>query len=247
MTATSPFLSNLMQLRRTLLRSALGFLIAMIVIFPFMDEIFEFACAPLLKALPKGTSLLAVGVISPVMGPLRTVFFAALCLSLPWTLLQIWLFVAPGLYRKEKKATLLFLFSAVSMFSMGTAYCYFVVFRFLFPFIASFAPAAVNFAPDVDAYLSFMLRMFAAFGLTFETPVAVFCLVKFSLVSVEKLKKIRRYVLVGAFAVAAVLTPPDVTSQLLLALPLALLYEFGVMLASLGTRKSKTLNSVPSV
>ena len=243
MTASSLFLSNLMQLRSAVLRSALGFLIAMIVIFPFMDEIFNFACTPLLSALPKGTSLLAVGVVSPVMGPLRTVLFAALILSLPWILLQIWYFVAPGLYRKEKKATLLFLISAVSMFSLGTAYCYFVV----FPFIASFAPSAVSFAPDVDAYLSFMLRMFAAFGLTFETPVAVFCLVKFSLVSVDRLKKIRRYVLVGSFAVAAVLTPPDVTSQLLLALPLTLLYELGVMIASFGIRKPKVLKSIPSV
>ena len=189
---------------------------------------------------------MAVGVVSPVMGPLRTVLFAALILSLPWILLQIWYFVAPGLYRKEKKATLLFLLSAVSMFSLGTAYCYFVVFRFLFPCIASFAPAAVSFAPDVDAYLSFMLRMFVAFGLTFETPVAVFCLVKFSLVSVDRLKKIRRYVLVGSFAVAAVLTPPDVTSQLLLALPLTLLYELGVMLASFGIR-TNALKSIPSV
>lgn len=246
MTESSPFLSNLMQLRSALLRSALGFFIAVIVIFPFMDEIFNFACTPLLSALPKGTSLLAVGVVSPVMGPLRTVLFAALILSLPWILLQIWYFVAPGLYRKEKKATLLFLLSAVSMFSLGTAYCYFVVFRFLFPFIASFAPAAVSFAPDVDAYLSFMLRMFVAFGLTFETPVAVLCLVKFSLVSVDRLKKIRRYVLVGSFAVAAVLTPPDVTSQLLLALPLTLLYELGVMLASFGIR-TKALKSIPSV
>ncbi len=246
MTESSLFLSNLMQLRSALLRSALGFFIAVIVIFPFMDEIFNFACTPLLSALPKGTSLLAVGVVSPVMGPLRTVLFAALILSLPWILLQIWYFVAPGLYRKEKKATLLFLLSAVSMFSLGTAYCYFVVFRFLFPCIASFAPAAVSFAPDVDAYLSFMLRMFVAFGLTFETPVAVFCLVKFSLVSVDRLKKIRRYVLVGSFAVAAVLTPPDVTSQLLLALPLTLLYELGVMLASFGIR-TKALKSIPSV
>lgn len=246
MTESSLFLSNLMQLRSALLRSALGFFIAVIVIFPFMDEIFNFACTPLLSALPKGTSLLAVGVVSPVMGPLRTVLFAALILSLPWILLQIWYFVAPGLYRKEKKATLLFLLSAVSMFSLGTAYCYFVVFRFLFPCIASFAPAAVSFAPDVDAYLSFMLRMFVAFGLTFETPVAVFCLVKFSLVSVDRLKKIRRYVLVGSFAVAAVLTPPDVTSQLLLALPLTLLYELGVMLASFGIR-TNALKSIPSV
>ncbi len=228
----SPLVKNLLALRHCLLMSFLGVFVCVAGLFPFWNIIFHYACAPLLDALPQGSSLLAVGVVSPVLGPLRIVLFSAFALSLPFTLYEIWSFVAPGLYKKEKKVSLLFVFSAFLMFVLGTCYCYFVVFSFLFPFIASFAPQSVSFAPDIDAYISFMLRMFLSFGLAFETPVAVCCLSVFKLISTDALRHGRRYVIVGAFAVAAVMTPPDVTSQLLLALPLIALYELGILIAA---------------
>lgn len=232
-------IKNLLALRHCLLMSFLGLIICVVALFPFWKHIFCYACAPLLEALPEGSSLLAVGVVSPVLGPLRIVLFVAFAISLPFTLYEIWSFVAPGLYKKEKKASLLFVISAFIMFGVGTAYCYFIVFNCLFPFIASFAPQSVNFAPDIDAYISFMLRMFLAFGLAFETPVAVCFLASFGIVSIAALKHGRRYVIVGAFAVAAVMTPPDVTSQLLLALPLIVLYELGIAIAFVFVRKKE--------
>ena len=234
---SSQFLENFKALRRCLIRSAMGFIVAVIALLPFTQELFSMAGAPLLRALPQGTAMLAVGVISPVIGPLKVVLFCAFALSLPWSLWQLWLFVAPALFKNEKSATLLFVLSALCMFVAGTAYCYLVVFNFLFPFIASFAPQSVSFAPDIDSYISFMLRMFLAFGLAFETPVGVCLLIFFNLISLARLKRIRRYVIVGAFAVAAILTPPDVTSQLLLALPLIVLYELGLMVASVIFKK----------
>ncbi len=233
----SPLVKNLLALRHCLLMSFLGVMVCVAALFPFWLHIFNYACAPLLQALPEGSSLLAVGVVSPVLGPLRILLFSAFAISLPFTLYEIWSFIATGLYKKEKKASLLFVCSAFFMFFVGTLYCYFVVFNFLFPFIASFAPQSVSFAPDIDAYISFMLRMFLAFGLAFETPVAVCFLSAFKIVSIAALKHGRRYVIVGAFAVAAVMTPPDVTSQLLLALPLIVLYELGILIATVFLRK----------
>lgn len=234
---SSQFLENFKALRRCLIRSLLGFIVVVIALLPFTQELFLLAGAPLLRSLPQGTSLLAVGVISPVMGPLKVILFCAFALSLPWIFLQLWFFIAPALYRKEKRAIMLFVFSALCMFVAGTAYCYLVVFNFLFPFIVSFAPQSVNFAPDIDSYISFMLRMFLAFGVAFETPVGVCLLICFNLISIARLKSIRRYVIVGSFALAAVLTPPDVTSQLLLAIPLIALYELGLLVASVTFKR----------
>ena len=233
------FLENFKALRRCFIRSLIGMAAVTAALLPFTKELFSLAGAPLLKALPQGTSLLAVGVISPVMGPLKLVLFVAFAVSLPWVLWQLWQFVAPGLYKKEKKSALIFVISSLCMFAAGTAYCYFVVFNFLFPFIASFAPQSISFAPDVESYISFMLHMFVSFGLAFETPVALCFLICFDITSPETLKLARRYIIVGAFALPAVLSPPDVTSQLLLALPLIALFEAGMMISTLLFRSKK--------
>jgi sec-independent protein translocase protein TatC len=182
-------------------------------------------------ALPEGTKLLATGVITPFMVPLKVTLFIALLIALPYVLWQAWAFVAPGLYKHEKRLAAPIIVSSVAMFFLGVAYCYFVVFGFVFKFIAGFAPQSVNVAPDIEAYFSFVLGMFLAFGLTFEVPIAVVLTVRFGIASVARLKQARPYVIVGAFIVAAIFTPPDVLSQLLLAVPLCVLYELGIQVS----------------
>lgn len=235
----SPFVANLFALRKTVILSLLGLAVCIAALAPFTNLLFEEATKPLLSSLPQGSRMLAVGVISPVLGPLKVLLFCAFVLSLPFTLYQIWRFVSPALYRHEKRTAIPFILSSVVMFASGTMYCYFVVFRALFPFIASFSPESVNFAPDIEAYISFLLHMFLAFGLAFETPVAVFLVAASGVIELDKLKRVRRYVIVGAFAVSAVLTPPDVTSQLLLALPLLVLYEIGLIVSSVFFSKKR--------
>jgi sec-independent protein translocase protein TatC len=185
----------------------------------------------MMAALPAGSKLLATGVITPFMVPLKVTLFMALLIALPYVLWQVWAFVAPGLYKHEKKLAAPLIASSVLMFALGMAYCYFVVFGLVFKFIASFAPASVSVSPDIEAYFGFVMGMFLAFGLTFEVPIIVVLLARFGIADVKKLKQARPYVIVGAFILAAVFTPPDVLSQLLLAIPLCLLYELGIFLA----------------
>jgi sec-independent protein translocase protein TatC len=227
------FLSHLIELRQRLVRSALSVLIVFVALSPFMKEIFDLLSRPLMVALPAGTKLLATGVVTPFMVPLKVTLFVALLIALPYVLWQAWAFVAPGLYRHEKRLAAPIIVSSVVMFFLGMAYCYFVVFGLVFGFIAGFAPTSVQVAPDIEAYFSFVLGMFLAFGLTFEVPIAVVLLARFGIADVEKLKKARPYVIVGAFVIAAIFTPPDVLSQLLLAIPLCLLYELGIQVARL--------------
>lgn len=225
------FLTHLVELRQRLVRAALAVVIVFVALTPFMTEIFDLLSRPMMAALPAGSKLLATGVITPFMVPLKVTLFLALLIALPYVLWQAWAFVAPGLYKHEKKLAAPLIASSVMMFALGMAYCYFVVFGFVFKFIASFAPATVSVSPDIEAYFSFVMGMFLAFGMTFEVPIIVVLLVRFGIASVEKLKQARPYVVVGAFIVAAVFTPPDVLSQLLLAIPLCLLYELGIFLA----------------
>ncbi len=225
------FLSHLVELRQRLVRAALAILIVFLALTPFMKQIFDLLSHPLMVALPAGTKLLATGVITPFMVPLKLTLFTAFIIALPYVLYQVWSFVAPGLYKHEKRLALPIIATSVLMFGLGMAYCYFVVFGFVFKFIAGFAPSSVAVAPDIEAYFGFVLSMFLAFGLTFEVPIVVVLLARFGIASVEKLKQARPYVIVGAFIVAAVFTPPDVLSQLLLAIPLCLLYELGLQIA----------------
>ncbi len=225
------FVSHLIELRQRLVRAALSILVIFLALSPFMKDIFDLLSRPLMVALPVGTKLLATGVITPFMVPLKVTLFTAFLLALPYVLFQVWSFVAPGLYRHEKRLALPIIATSIFMFFLGMTYCYFVVFAFVFKFIAGFAPISVAVAPDIEQYFSFVLGMFLAFGLAFETPIAVVLLARFGIASVDKLRAARPYVIVGSFIVAAVVTPPDVLSQLLLAIPLCLLYELGLQIA----------------
>jgi sec-independent protein translocase protein TatC len=227
------FLSHLVELRQRLVRAAIAVVVIFLALSPFMRDIFAILSAPLISVLPEGTKLIATGVITPFMVPLKLTLFVSFLIALPYVLYQAWAFVAPGLYLHERRLATPIIASSVAMFGLGMAYCYFVVFGLVFRFIASFAPTSVNVAPDIDAYFSFVLGMFLAFGLTFEVPIVVVLLARFGIADVERLKASRPYVIVGAFIVAAIFTPPDVVSQLLLAVPLCILYEIGIQVARL--------------
>jgi len=225
------FLSHLIERRQRLVRSAIVIVVIFLALSPFMRDIFTILSAPLMSVLPEGTKLIATGVITPFMVPLKLTLFVSFLIALPYVLYQAWAFIAPGLYLHERRLAAPIIASSVAMFALGMAYCYFIVFRLVFRFIASFAPSSVNVAPDIDAYFSFVLGLFLAFGLTFEVPIIVVLLARFGIADVERLKASRPYVIVGAFILAAIFTPPDVISQLLLAIPLCLLYEIGIQLA----------------
>lgn len=238
-------LSHLVELRTRLVRAAIAILVVFVALSPFMKQIFDALSAPLMVALPAGSKLLATGVIAPFMVPLKVTLFAAFLISLPYVLYQVWAFVAPGLYKHEKRLALPLIASSLAMFALGMAYCYFVVFRMVFTFIAGFAPDSVNFAPDIDSYFGFVISMFIAFGLTFEVPIVVMVLNRMGIASLEKLKQARPYVIVGAFIIAAIVTPPDVLSQLLLAIPLVLLYQVGLWLVAMFGRKDEAPATEP--
>lgn len=232
-----PLMAHLIELRERTVKAALSVLIVFVAMSPFMKEIFDWLSKPLMVALPDGAKLLSTGVVAPFMVPLKVTLFCAFVVALPYVLYQFWAYIAPALYKREKRLALPVIVSSVLMFAIGMAYCYFVVFRMVFQFIAGFSPDSVNFAPDIDSYFGFVITMFFAFGLTFEVPIFVMVLNRVGMASAKRLKKIRPYVIVGAFVVAAIFTPPDVLSQLLLALPLVVLYEFGIVLVKVFGRK----------
>jgi sec-independent protein translocase protein TatC len=238
-------ISHLVELRTRLVRAAIAILLVFVALSPFMKQIFDALSAPLMVALPPGSKLLATGVIAPFMVPLKVTLFAAFLLALPYVLFQVWAFIAPGLYKHEKRLALPLIVSSLAMFALGMAYCYFVVFRMVFTFIAGFAPESVNFAPDIDSYFGFVISMFIAFGLTFEVPIVVMVLNRTGIASLDKLKQARPYVIVGAFIIAAIVTPPDVLSQLLLAIPLVLLYQVGLWLVAMFGRKDEAPAAEP--
>ena len=227
------FMSHLVELRSRLLRAVGTMLVVFIALFlyPGASVIYDLLAAPMLASLPEGTRMIATGVITPFMVPVKVTMMAAFVVSLPVVLYQVWAFVAPGLYRHEQRLALPLIISSSLLFLAGMAFCYFVVFKTIFSFIASFAPESITPAPDIEAYLGFVMTMFLAFGITFEVPVAVILLVRMRIVTIAQLQQSRGYVIVGAFIIAAVVTPPDVVSQFLLAVPLCILYEVGILLA----------------
>ncbi len=229
------FISHLVELRDRLMRSliAIAVVLGVLCIYPGPGEIYDILAAPLTKALPEGTKMVAIGVITPFMVPLKVTAMVAFVLSLPFILYQAWSFIAPGLYAHEKRLGIPLIISSTLLFIIGMSFCYFFVFGQVFSFISSFAPNSITPAPDIEAYLSFVMTMFLAFGIAFEVPVALVVLVKLGIVTVEKLKEWRSYFIVGAFVVAAVVTPPDVVSQLALAIPMCLLYELGILASRL--------------
>lgn len=227
------FISHLVELRDRLLRAVIAVIVvfAALSFYPGMGGVYDFLAAPLLKALPEGTKMIATGVVSPFLVPVKVTMLAAFFIALPVVLYQAWMFVAPGLYQHEKRFGLPLVIGSTLLFFAGVAYCYFVVFGMAFDAIHKFAPKSITPAPDIEAYLSFVITMFVAFGVTFEIPLVQVILVHLDMVTVAKLKEIRSYVIVGAFIIAAVVTPPDVVSQLLLAIPMCLLYEAGILLS----------------
>jgi sec-independent protein translocase protein TatC len=225
------FISHLIELRSRLLRSIIAVVVVLLCLVPWAKEIYAFLAAPLLRALPKGSTMIATDVTGTFLVPLKVTLMAAFLLALPYVLYQMWAFVAPGLYQHEKRLALPVIVSSVLFFALGMAFAYFVVFPVAFGFFAGYAPAGVQMMTDIDKYLSFVLTMFIAFGVTFETPVVVIVLVHFGVVSLEKLRSLRGYVIVGAFIVGAIFTPPDILSQVMLALPLWLLFELGLLVA----------------
>lgn len=234
--AQESFISHLVELRNRLLW-ALGAVLAVFVcLVPWSGQVYDLLAQPMIATLPAGTKMIATGVITPFMVPIKVTLLAAFILALPVVLFQAWAFVAPGLYAHEKKFALPLVVGSTLLFLLGIAFCYFFVFNTVFKFIAEFAPQSITPAPDIEQYLAFVMTMFLAFGVTFEVPVAVVLLVKFGVVGVDKLKEARPYVIVGAFIIAAVVTPPDVLSQLLLAIPMCLLFEFGLLLARFVAR-----------
>lgn len=232
------FISHLVELRDRVLRSLIAIVVVFgaLAIYPGPGAIYDILAAPLTAALPEGTKMVAIGVITPFMVPLKVTAMVAFVLALPYVLFQAWAFVAPGLYAHERRLGVPLIISSTVLFLLGMAFCYFFVFGQVFHFIASFAPKSITPAPDIEAYLSFVMTMFMAFGLSFEVPVALVVMVKLGVVQVAKLREWRSYFIVGAFVVAAVVTPPDVVSQLALAIPMCLLYELGILAASLVTR-----------
>ena len=228
-----PFVAHLIELRDRLVRAAIavGVVFAALCLWPGPGGLYDIIAAPMIASLPAGATLIATNVISPFVVPLKITLMAAFLVALPVVLYQMWAFVAPGLYTHEKKLVLPLVVSSTLLFLIGVAFCYFFVFGQVFKFIQSFAPKSITAAPDIEAYLSFVLTMFVAFGASFEVPVVVVVLARMGLVSIEKLKEFRSYFIVIAFIVAAIITPPDVVSQLALAIPMCVLYEVGIWAA----------------
>lgn len=228
-----PFVQHLMELRDRLVKAAIavGVALAVLAIFPGPAALYDILAAPLVASLPAGGKLIATSVISPFLVPLKIMLMTAFLLALPVVLWQVWAFVAPGLYSHEKKLVLPLVVSSTLLFFIGVAFCYFFVFGQVFKFIQSFAPKSISATPDIESYLDFVLSMFLAFGLAFEVPIVVIVLARMGLVSIEKLKGFRSYFIVVAFVAAAIVTPPDVVSQLALAIPMCILYEIGIWAA----------------
>ncbi|MDD2667289.1 MULTISPECIES: twin-arginine translocase subunit TatC [Zoogloea] len=230
------FISHLVELRDRLLRAVVAVVVVFVGLMPWAGDIYDILAHPMMQALPEGTRMIATGVVTPFFVPMKVTLMVAFVIALPFVLYQAWCFIAPGLYAHERRLGLPLVVGSTVLFIAGMAFCYFFVFGTVFKFIAQFAPKSITPAPDIEQYLAFVMSMFLAFGLTFEVPVFVIVLTKMGIVDVPKLKEARPYVIVGAFVVAAVVTPPDVVSQLMLAIPMCLLYELGIFLARFVTK-----------
>ncbi len=236
-----PFVTHLMELRDRLLRAVIAIAVCfgVLCLYPGPSQLYDWLAAPLIANLPEGTKMIATNVIAPFFVPIKITMLAGFMLALPIVLYQAWAFVAPGLYSHEKRLVMPLVVSSTLLFFSGVAFCYFFVFGKVFAFIQSFAPKSITAAPDIEAYLGFVMNMFIAFGAAFEVPVVVVVLVRMGIVSVEKLREWRGYFIVVAFVVAAVITPPDIVSQLALAIPMCLLYEVGLFAAKYFVRHTK--------
>ena len=248
MSTQETFVSHLIELRQRVVHALLAFGVVFVALFlwPGAAQIYDFLAAPLMKALPEGAKMIATGVVTPFLVPMKVTALVAFMIALPYVLYQAWAFVAPGLYEHEKRLALPVVVASTILFLLGVAFCYYFVFGKVFAFINEFAPKSITPAPDIEAYFSFVITMFLAFGITFEIPIVVLVLVRFGVVSVERLRDARPYVIVGAFVVSAVITPPDVLSQLLLAVPMCLLYEAGLFLARFVGKRAAQAEADPA-
>ena len=231
MTPTENFISHLIELRDRLLRTLIGFALVLLMLLPFANKIYSLLAAPLLAQLPSGGQMIATAVTTPFFVPMKVAMMAAFIISLPHTMYQAWSFVAPGLYAHEKKFMVPMIVASCCLFLMGMAFAYFLVLPIIFGFIISAAPVGVAVMTDIANYLDFVIGLFFAFGLAFQVPIAVILVVYFGWFDVIQLKAMRAYVVVAAFILGAIFTPPDVVSQFMLALPICMLYELGILLA----------------
>jgi sec-independent protein translocase protein TatC len=234
-TPTDNFISHLIELRDRLLRIVIGFIVVFITFFPIANRIYELLAAPLLsKLLPIGGQMIATGVTTPFFVPMKVAMMAAFVVSLPHTMYQVWAFVAPGLYAHEKKFMIPMIVASSTLFLAGMSFAYFLVFPVIFGYIVNTAPHGVAVMTDIGSYLDFVLTLFFAFGLAFQVPIAVVMTVRFGWVTTQALQQARGYIIVAAFIIGAIFTPPDVISQFMLAVPMWLLYEIGIVVAKLA-------------
>lgn len=241
---TQPLVEHLLELRRRLVYAAMGVALCFIAIVPFAQQLYAFVAQPLMSVLPENTSMIATDVVAPFFVPIKVAMMAAFLVTLPNTLYQIWAFVAPALYQNEKRLIAPLILSSVTLFFSGMAFCYFLVFPVMFKFFAGVTPLGVSMATDIDKYLSFILTLFLAFGITFEVPVAVILLNRMGVVPLDTLQAARPYIIVISFILAAIFTPPDILSQILLAIPMIVLYELGVLVCRMsGKRENHNENT----
>jgi len=243
MTPTESLISHLIELRNRLLKVVVGMLLVFVGLFPFANKVYALLAAPMLDKLPEGTQMIATAVVTPFFVPMKVAMMAAFLISLPHTLYQLWMFVAPGLYAHEKKLMLPAIVISSLLFLCGMAFAYFLVFPVVFSFIVNSAPVGVAVMTDIAEYLDFVMTLFLAFGFAFEVPVAVVLMAHFGWVNVAQLREVRGYVIVGAFVLAAIFTPPDIISQFMLAIPLWLLYEAGILFVRLAQPKSNSIHA----
>lgn len=236
-----PFVSHLVELRDRLLRAVygVGAVFALLCLWPGPSGMYDLLALPLVAALPEGSKMIAVGVVSPFLIPIKVTLLAGFGVALPWVLYQVWAFIAPGLYRHEKRLVMPLVLTSTLLFYTGVAFCYFFVFGQAFPAIQSMAPESVAVTPDIEAYLDFVITMFLAFGVAFEVPVAVVILARLGVVTIEQLREWRRYFWVVAAAVAGLVTPPDAVSMIALLIPMGLLYEVGIWGAQIFMRHTR--------
>ena len=225
------FLSHLFELRDRLIKALLSIGIVFVCLFPWAKELYALLAQPLIATLPQGGQMIATDVVGVFLVPMKVALMVAFLIALPYVLYQVWAFIAPGLYTHEKRLALPLVAASVFLFFVGMSFAYFLVFPTVFNFMANVAPEGVAWMTDIEKYLSFVMTTFLAFGVTFEVPVVVVVLVRMGVVTVETLKEWRSYMIVAAFVIAAIFTPPDVISQLMLAIPLCLLYELGMLMA----------------
>jgi len=235
-----PLVTHLVELRDRLLRAVLSVLVVFICLFPFANDIYAFVSEPLRELLPQGSSMIATEVASPFLTPFKLTLVVALFVAIPYVLFQVWAFVAPGMYRKEKRIALPLLASSVLLFYAGAAFAYFVVFPLIFAFFTSVGPSDITVMTDINRYLDFVLKLFFAFGIAFEIPIAAVILILTGVTTPDKLASKRPWIIVGCFVAGMLLTPPDVISQSLLALPMWLLFELGILFGRILHRRLRS-------